>query len=170
MSSNNNNKDDNIISLDLGKLEKEGIIQHFVKNKSDNYIEIELNHKYDESSIIVPTDIIKRKKEGWIIFKNLVEKELKDLKISKEHIIQIRNVLTRNYKLVSEIYNDDNSNHRDYDGDESEGEGGGKDGGEEKERISLSQILVELVLENCVTLLKDEFNVPHIRIMLQGPL
>ncbi len=167
-SDNVNNKDNSEISLDLtNELKKESIIQKFVKNTKENYIEIELNHKYKESSIIIPTTVIKKKKnnEGWNYFKESVRKELRDYGISREHINQITTVLSRNYKLVSEINdNDDDNNNSTY--DNSEQELVSEDQGEEEERKFLPQVLVELVLENSIKLFKDEFKVPHIQVIL----
>lgn len=141
------------------RLKNEGIIHKFVKNTKENYIEIALNHKYDESSIIISTAIIKSKKhgEGWNDFKELVRKELQRYRICEEHINLILTVISRNYKIVSERSNKNNS---DFDNQQEE-----QDETDEKERISLPQELVEIALNNC-KLFKDEFGIPHALVKL----
>ena len=145
---NNNNTNNNFeIPLQLSnKLKDEGIIQKFVKNQKHKYIKIELNHKYEQSNVIITTVNIK----NWNKFLELVKKELKFKGIDDQHIRLIIEIFDENHELVSGINDNDEDNKYNEEGKEN--------------KKSLPQILVEFVLQNCVVLFKDEFNVPHIKL------
>lgn len=137
------------------QLKNTEIIKKFVKNKEENYLELEINHKYNDTNIKISTAMIKSKKEngGWNDFKELVRKELQRYQISKEHINLILTVITRNYKIISEI---DNKSTSDINGNQKREEQEGKT----EENVSLPQKLVELALDKCM-LFKDEFGTPY---------
>ena len=95
-----------IIPLDLGrKLQDEGIIKSFVKDKKTNCIKIEFNHKYEENTVIVPIN-----ESNWLKFLESVEKRLKNkgIGISDYHIRLIKNTLDENWELVTGIITDNN--------------------------------------------------------------
>ena len=68
MTNNNNNFE---IPLQISdRLKKENIIQKFVKNQKYKYVKIELNHKYEKSTVVITTD----NRKDWIKFLELVKK------------------------------------------------------------------------------------------------
>jgi hypothetical protein len=100
------------IPLELSdKLKSEGIIRKFIKNKKHNYIKIELNHKYEKSIVVVPTNNVK----NWTKFHTTVEKALNDKGVyDKEDIRLIQNTIDDNHELILGItYDnyDDNYNN-----------------------------------------------------------
>ncbi|HSF49410.1 MAG TPA: hypothetical protein VLA74_01510, partial [Nitrososphaeraceae archaeon] len=101
----NNNEDE--IDLDPSEeLEKKNIIQKFIIHKKNGCIKLELNHKYEKSTIVVPTIKVK----DWTKFQNSVEKELNRKGVcDKEDIRLIQNALDDNYdRILGMIYDDDN--------------------------------------------------------------
>ena len=156
----NNNSNNNYYSntnyeipLKLSEnLEKEGIIQKFVKDISDNSVKLELNSVYHPIvSIRVPLDIIKSETGGWTLFINKLKNELKDSGVDPNHITNIHSVLNDNFDLIN--YNNNNNTNDD---DEEEDE----DEAEDQQKESIPQVLIKLALANS-TLFKDEFNSPH---------
>ncbi|HSF50579.1 MAG TPA: AAA family ATPase [Nitrososphaeraceae archaeon] len=86
------------INLELGKkLQDEEIINSFVKDKKTNCIKIELNHKYEYNTVIIPIN-----GNNWLKFLESVEKRLKDkgIGISNEHVRLIKNVLDDNHEII----------------------------------------------------------------------
>ncbi|HEX2407335.1 MAG TPA: hypothetical protein VHJ38_09025, partial [Nitrososphaeraceae archaeon] len=98
------------IPLELSdKLKSKGIIQKFIKNKKHNYIKIELNHKYENSIVVVSTDNVK----NWTKFHLTVEKALNDKGVyDKEDIRLIQNTIDDNHELILGItYDQDDNNY-----------------------------------------------------------
>jgi hypothetical protein len=163
MSSNNENNFEIPLTL-TDELKNSGIIQKFVKNTKQNYTELGLNSKYEECNMIFPTLIIRSKKDdqGWIEFKELVRKELRRYGISTEHINQILTVLTRNYKLISEVSKNNNS-----DTENQQEQGQGKPA---EQKIKVAELLLEIFneLDPKPVLFKDQFKVPHVLVNIDG--
>ena len=86
------------IPLQLSKkLQDERIIHSFVKDPRTNSIILEVNHKYDQTKVIVSINT-----NNWQKFLNSVEKTLKDkdIGISDYHIRLIKNVLDDNHEII----------------------------------------------------------------------
>ena len=145
------------IDLEISdKYKNKNIVQKFIKHKKNHYLKLELNHKYEKSTFIFETDNI----DDWTKFHDRIDKECnrKGIK-NNEDVILIHNVVDDNVELIRGL------NERNSDDQQQQNE---EELNEEEEHKSLAQILVELVLENHIQLLKDEFNVPHIIVMINN--
>lgn len=77
------------------RLQNEGIVKRFVKNKKTNSIVLELNHKYEKSMVFFTIDTKTFQKNL-----EMMEKSLKDKNVNNEHIRLIKNDMENNWKLI----------------------------------------------------------------------
>ena len=141
----NNNEDDYynhnisiVIPLQIGKkLLDEDIVQTFVKDTQTNSVILELNHKYEQTKVIVPIKI-----KNWLDIRKSFEEMLEEKGVSKEHILLLKNTLDNNFDLIKKDNNTD-----------------GGDIGDSR-TTKIADRLVKLALENS-TLFKNEFGMPH---------
>ena len=106
-STDNNNFE---IPLELNdKLKSKGIIQKFVKNTKHNCIKIELNDKYEKSTVVISTNNVM----NWTKFHTLVEKALNYKGVYDEEDIRlIQNTIDDNHELILGItYDNDDNNY-----------------------------------------------------------
>jgi hypothetical protein len=82
------------------ELKQAGIIERFAFFSETNAIHILLNHQYTRKSIVFSVD-----KKDWNKTHNIFEKQLKQKSISKEHILQLFDVLDNNYKAILSLGN-----------------------------------------------------------------
>ena len=143
----NEDNDKNIVKLKQREaLKQNGLITNSVYYVDTNDIKISLNHAVN-ADIIFTIDKKKWQNNLNTIVEMAEENGIHDNESKK----LLKNHLNDNHDvLVSAIAT------------EREEESQNKE-----ERKSLPQILVELVLENYIKLFKDEFNVPHIQVILQ---
>ena len=135
-------------------LEKEGIIQKFVKDIRDNSVKLVLNSVYHPIvSIRVPIDIITSETGGWTLFIDTLRNELRNSGVNNQnHILEIHITLNNNIDLICELNkfsSTTSSTSHDNDNDD-----------EEETKETIPQVLIKLALANS-TLFKDEFNSPH---------
>ncbi len=97
------------IPLELNdRLKSKGIIQKFVKDKKHNCIIIELNHTYENNTIVIPTNNVR----NWTKFQEEVKNALNRKGVYDEDIRIIQNAIDDNYKLILGItYNINNDNY-----------------------------------------------------------
>jgi len=103
-------------------LEKEGIIQKFVKDIRDNSVKLVLNSVYHPIvSIRVPIDIIKSETGGWALFIDTLRNELRNSGVNNQnHILEIHITLNNNIDLICEINNSSTITTTDQDDDDAE--------------------------------------------------
>ena len=148
MSNNNNDNSKRIIELKRSDLLKQsGLVTKSVYYIATHNVKISLNHNTCADIIFT----IDRKK--WQNNLNTIAD------IAEENGIDDKGL-----KLLLKKHLNDNHEILTPTTDRKQEEESQKE--EEEERISLPQILVELVLEKSINLFKDEFNVPHILVML----
>ena len=143
-------------------LEKEGIIQKFVKDIRDNSVKLVLNSVYHPIvSIRVPIDIITSETGGWTLFIDTLRNELRNSGVNNQnHILEIHITLNNNIDLICELNKSSTITITDHhDGDEDDEQDNNKKE-EEKTKETIPQVLIKLALANS-TLFKDEFNSPH---------
>jgi hypothetical protein len=146
--SNIKNNNENEIDLDIGEeLKKKNIIQKFIKHKKHKYLKIELNHKYEKCTIILPTNNI----ENLPKFRKDLEKEF-DRKAIQDNDDRrlIRNVIDNNHELIAGL-NENNDNEQ------------REEKTTEQKDNRTSEVLLDLFNEQDPqpVLFKDQFNVPH---------
>ena len=169
MSNNNNNYSNTNYEIPLKlseNLEKEGIIQKFVKDIRDNSVKLVLNSVYHPIvSIRVPIDIITSETGGWTLFIDTLRNELKNSGVNNQnHILEIHITLNNNIDLIREINNNftiTTTDHDDGGGEDEEQDNNNKkedeEDEEEKTKETIPQVLIKLALANS-TLFKNEFN------------
>ena len=143
-----------IITLDPSKeLENSKIVEDFIfEIRTKNFI-LDLNHEYKDKRVIWHYN------KNWTIMKSSLIKECKKKGVKDEHIPHIENTVDLNYNNITATQENYYNNDNDQQKQEQESE---------EERMSLSQKLVEPVLKNYIKLFKDEFNVPHIVVMINN--
>jgi hypothetical protein len=109
MNSNNNSFEIDIIPNE--KLENKQIVKEFVKNIKHNYIKLELNHKYTNTSpIVLPTFSVK----NWNKLHDALDKEFERKGIhDKDDIDAIHDTVDDNHERIAGIndyYNNYNDN------------------------------------------------------------
>ena len=143
--SNNNNNDNSkkIIELKQGdRIKQTGLVTNSVYYIDTHNVKISLNHTTCADIIFT----IDRKK--WQNNLNTITEMAEEYGIHDNELKQLlKNHLNDNHEVL--VFTTAATDR----GEESQ---------EEEEDKSLPQILVELVLRNCVKLFKDEFNEPHI--------
>jgi hypothetical protein len=149
----NKNKDNyskNIIKLKQSEaLKQNGLVADSVYYSDTNDVKISLNHAIN-SDIIFTID-----KKKWQNNRITVAEQAEEYGIhDKESIQLLKNHLNDNHDEISKAFSNTVSEENTEE--------------QEEERKSLAQILVELVLENHIKLLKDEFNVPHIIVVINN--
>jgi hypothetical protein len=77
------------------ELKQAGIVERFAFYSETNAIHILLNHQYTRKNIVFSVD-----KKDWNRTHKIFEKQLKQKGISKEHILQLLDVLDNNYKAI----------------------------------------------------------------------
>src|SRR5215208_5849186 len=126
-------------------LEKEGIIQKFVKDIKDNSVKLVLNSVYHPIvSIRVPIDIITSETGGWTLFIDTIRNELRNSGVNNQnHILEIHITLNNNIDLIRELNNSSSittttsSTSSDNDNDNEE---------EEETKETIPQVLIKLAL------------------------
>src|ERR671932_229334 len=94
------NREKHVIDLELTpELKQAGIVERFAFYTETNAIHILLNHQYTRKSIVISVD-----KKDWNKTHNIFEKQLKQKGVSKEHILQLSDVLDNNYKTVLSLH------------------------------------------------------------------
>ena len=154
MANNNNNNDTSkkVIQLKRSdRVKQSGLVTDSVYYIDTHDVKISLNHKACADIIFT----IDRKK--WQNNLNTTTEMAEENGIhDKESKQLLKNHLNDNHDEILRLYNATaNDDHQELEEEE------------EGEHKSLSQILVELVLEDHIKLFKDEFNIPHILVMLQ---
>jgi hypothetical protein len=94
----NGNKHNESSELELeltSELKQAGIVNRFVFYTKTNAIQVLLSHHYNRKSIVFSVD-----KRDWNKTHSIFEKQLKQKGISKEHILQLSDVLDNNYKAI----------------------------------------------------------------------
>ena len=95
------NREKHIVDLELTpELEQTGIVERFAFYADANAIHILLNHQYTRKSIVFSVD-----KKDWNKTHNIFEKQLKQEGISKEHILQLSDVLDNNHEVILSLRN-----------------------------------------------------------------
>src|SRR5215216_3874124 len=88
------NGENNIVELELTpELDEVGIVERYAYCAETNAIHILLNHQYTGKSVVFSVD-----KKDWNKTHNIFEKQLKQKGISKEHILQLSDVLDNNHE------------------------------------------------------------------------
>ena len=153
--SNIKNNNEYEIDLDLSEeLEKRDIIQKFIIHKIHKYVKIELNHKYEKSTIILPTNNIKY----WQKFHDNLDKEFDRKRIQdKDDIRLIHNVLDYNHDLILGL-NENNDNEK------------REEKAIEQKDNSTAELLLDLFNEQDPkpVLFKDQVNVAHVLININS--
>ena len=109
MSSNNNSQ---IIHLDLyPTLQEKGIVTEFVYYRKPNLLKISLNHKVQQSSVVINIDKI-----NWIENAKNIEKRLKPMGVDQEIIDLLGYSLDHNDNVekIYEMNENDNNNDKYY--------------------------------------------------------
>ena len=95
------NREKDIVNLELTpELEQAGIVEHFDFYSKTNAIHILLNHQYTGKSIVFSVD-----KKDWNKTHSIFEKQLKQKGVSKDHILQLADVLDNNYNTILSLGN-----------------------------------------------------------------
>jgi hypothetical protein len=97
------NGENNIVELELTpELDEVGIVERYAYCAETNAIHILLNHQYTGKSVVFSVD-----KKDWNKTHNIFEKQLKQKGISKEHILQLSDVLDNNHEAILRSLRDD---------------------------------------------------------------
>jgi hypothetical protein len=83
------------------QLKQAGIVNRFAYYRKTNAIQVLLNHHYDSKSIVFSVD-----KRNWNKTHSIFERQLKQKGISKEHILQLLDVLDNNYNTILSLGDD----------------------------------------------------------------
>ena len=114
------NREKHIVELELTpELEQSGIGGRFAFYADTNAIHISLNHQYTRKSIVFSVD-----KKDWNKTHNIFEKQLKQKGISKEHIMQLSDVLDNNHEVILSL----------RDGEQEQEQQEQKENGEDKDK------------------------------------
>src|SRR5215212_5368808 len=90
------NREKHIVELELTpELEQTGIVERFAFYAETNAIHVLLSHHYTRKTIVFSLY-----KKNWNKTHNIFEKLLKQKGISKEHILQLSEVLDNNYNTI----------------------------------------------------------------------
>jgi hypothetical protein len=105
-----------LIPLELSEeLKKEEIIQKFVKNNRINSLELSLNHKYKQKTLLFT--IPAAKKMDWTNFVGKISRSLQKSNITLEHIIMIEDVINSNHEIILNVTEDagpNSNNHKEF--------------------------------------------------------
>ena len=170
MSDSNNNSNQNnrnIINIKLREeLDQKKIVSEFYYHIPTKSVKLSLNTIYQPPvNTTFRINIDEWDKNAWKI-----NKILRPRGIDPTHIQLLEMSLDDTWEEILNTYNDNTSTITavaDYNNDEKKQQQQ-KQQQQDQGEPSLAQILVELVLEKCIKLLKDEFNVPHIIVMINN--
>jgi hypothetical protein len=152
-SDNNNNYNSKVIELKKSeKLKQSGLVTKSVYYIDTQDVKISLNH--DAFTDIIFT--IDRKK--WQNNLDIIDEMAEENGIhDKESKRLLKGHLNDNHdEIIIESINNDKEEQRRLQQEKAE------------KSLSIAQVLVELVVKNHITLLKDEFNVPHIIVVINN--